>query len=148
MHQKLKFSSFNYFFSTLVGANKQLRHILVVESDGDEALIQAFSHNFPFAQQLRCFYHFEKNIREKLRSLAIPSKVTDEFVHDIFGYRHGQTMEEGLVDCVSMMDFNLKLDALEAIWNACEAPYCSKEGPQFYRYFRQYKAQAKLAEVL
>ena len=72
VHQQLKLST------SLVSANKQLRHILAVGSDGDEALIQTFSHNFPFAQQLRCFYHFEKNIREKLRSLAIPSKIIDE----------------------------------------------------------------------
>ena len=102
----------------LVSANKQLRHVLAVGSDGDEALVQALSHNFPFAQQLRCFYHFEKNIREKLRSLAIPSKVTDEFIHDIFGHRYSQTME-GLVDCVSIADFESKLDTLEATWNAC-----------------------------
>ena len=44
VHQQLKFSSFNYFFSTLVSANKQLRHILAVGSDGNEALVQAFSH--------------------------------------------------------------------------------------------------------
>ena len=140
VHQQLKFSSFNYFFSTFVNANKQLRHVLAVGSDGDEALVQALSHNFSFAQQLRCFYHFEKNVREKLRSLAIPSKVIDEFVYDIFGHRHGQTMEEGLVDCVSIADFNSKLDTLETVWNAREDPYCGKGGPQFYRYFKQHKA--------
>ena len=39
VHQQLKFSSFNYFFSTLVSANKQLHHVLAVGSDGDKALI-------------------------------------------------------------------------------------------------------------
>ena len=140
VHQQLKFSSINYFFSTLVSANKQLHHVLAVGSDGDEAFIQALSHNFPFAQQLRCFYHFEKNIREKLRSLATPSKIIDEFIHDIFGHHHSQTMEEGLVDCVSTADFDSKLDSLETIWNSCEYPYCGKGGLQFYHYFKQYKA--------
>ena len=139
VHQQLKFSTFNYFFRTLVSANKQLRHILAVGSDGDEALVQALSHNFPFAQQLRCFLHVEKNIREKLRSLAIPSKVVDEFIHDIFGHRLGHT-KEGLVDCVSIADFDSKLGALELIWNGREDPYYGKGGPQFYRYFKQYKA--------
>ena len=46
VHQQMKFSSFNYFFSTLVSANKQLRHVLAVGSDGDEALVQALSQ-FP-----------------------------------------------------------------------------------------------------
>ena len=49
-------------------------------------------------------------------------------------------MEEGLVDCVSITDFDSKLDALEGVWNAREDPYCGKAGPQFYRYFKQYKA--------
>ena len=66
VHKQLKFPSFNYFLSTLVSANKQLCHVLAVGSDGDEALVQVLSHNFPFAQQLRCFCHFEKNVREKL----------------------------------------------------------------------------------
>ena len=110
-----------------MSANKQLRHVLAVQSDGDEALIQALFHNFPFAQQLQCFYYFEKNIHEKLWSLAIPSKIIDEFIHDIFGHRHGQTME-GLVDCISSADFDSKLDSLEAI---CEYPYCGEGGPQF-----------------
>ena len=45
------------------------------------------------------------------------------------------------MDCVSRADFDSKFDALEAVWNAREDPYCSKEGPQFYHYFKQYKAQ-------
>ena len=60
IHQQLKFSSFNYLLSTLVSANKHLRHVLAVGRDGDEALVQTLSHNFPFAQQLWCFYHFKK----------------------------------------------------------------------------------------
>ena len=60
--QQMKFSSFNYFFSTRISANKQLRHVLAVGSDGDEALMQAVSHNLPFAQQVYVtFFHFEKN---------------------------------------------------------------------------------------
>ena len=61
----------------------------------------------------------------------------DEFVRDVFGYRHGQIMEEGLADCVSMGDCDAKLGALEVVWNAREEPYCSKGGP---RYFKQHKA--------
>ena len=49
-------------------------------------------------------------------------------------------MEEGLVDCVSIADFDSKLDTLEATWNAREEPYCGRGGPQFFRYFKQHKA--------
>ena len=72
--------------------------------------------------------------------LSYPLKVIHEFVHDIFGHCCGETMEEGLVDCVSVADFYSKLDVLESVWNSREDPYCGKGGPQFYRYFKQYKA--------
>ena len=91
---------------------------------------------------------FEKNVREKLRSLTLPSRIIDEFIHDILGHRQGQTMEEGLVDCVSIADFDSKLENLEAVWNGREDPYCGKGGPQFYRYFEQYRAPAQYAKVL
>ena len=138
VHQQMKFSSFNYFLSTLVSANKQLRHVLAVGSDGNEALVQPLSHNFPFTQQLRCFTILKRISTRNFESLAIPSKVTDEFVHDIFGHRYSRTME-GLVDSVSIADFDSKLDTLEATWNAPEEPYCGRGGPQFFRYFEQHK---------
>ena len=83
IHQQLKFSTFNYFFNMLISSYKQLRNILAVGTDGDEALMEALACNFPFAWQLRCFYHFEKNIKEKLRNLGIPSMIAEEYNHDI-----------------------------------------------------------------
>ena len=53
--QRKNFAAFNYFASTLVSFNKKLQGLLAFGTDGDEALIEAFSHNFPFAMQLRCF---------------------------------------------------------------------------------------------
>ena len=41
IHQQSKFSSFNYFFSILISANKQLRNVLAVGTDGDESICQA-----------------------------------------------------------------------------------------------------------
>ena len=63
IHQQSKFSSFNYFFSTLISANKQLRNVLAVGTDGDEALVQAVQTNFPYAKQLRCFIILKRTLK-------------------------------------------------------------------------------------
>ena len=52
VHQQTDFASFNYFASTPISHSKQLRNILCFGSDGDKALVEAFSHSFPFAIQL------------------------------------------------------------------------------------------------
>ena len=82
VHQRTQFSTFNYFCSTLIGYNKSLRDVLAFGTDGDKNLTEALGHSFPFAIQLRCFVHFQKNIEEKLRSLGIPRQVSQDFFND------------------------------------------------------------------
>lgn len=53
---------------------KQLQHIKA----GDQALIEALSHNFSEARQLQCFIHLKQNIASK------PSSICQEFLSDIF----------------------------------------------------------------
>ena len=60
VHQWKIFAAFNYFASTLVSFSKKLEGLLAFGSDGDEASIEAFSHNFPFTMQLHCYLHNEK----------------------------------------------------------------------------------------
>ena len=59
------------FASTLVGCRRELRKILSFGSDGDKALVEAFTHNFPNAIQLRCFIHFKRNAQEKLKEYGL-----------------------------------------------------------------------------
>ena len=96
VHQKVDFPAFNYFCSTLVGLHKGLKQVLAFGTDGGKALVEALSHNFPFAAQLRCFLHFKKNVEQKLRELGIPSQISQEYIADIFGKKVGNTYEEGL----------------------------------------------------
>ena len=49
VHQRMQFSTFNYFFSTLIGHNKSLRHVLAFGTDGDKKLTEALGYSFPFA---------------------------------------------------------------------------------------------------
>ena len=83
IHQRKNFSAFNYLASTLIGFNKKLQDVQVFGTDGDPALIEALSHNFHSAKQLRCFIHLRRNVAEKIRDRGIPNSETQEFLADI-----------------------------------------------------------------
>lgn len=140
VHQKVDFPAFNYFASTLIGLRKDLKHILAFGSDGDKAIVEALSHNFPFAIQLRCFLHFKKNVEKKLKEFAIPSQVAQEFLLDIFGKRVANTFQEGLVDSCSVQEFDERVESLKQLWDAREKPYAPVSGPRFHAYFMTYQA--------
>ncbi len=138
VHQRMEFASFNYFANTLVGFNKKLRNIRAFGTDGQESMLEAFSHCFPLASNLRCSIHFKNNITEKLKEYGIPSAVSREFVADVFSNRSGNTYE-GLVDATSQ-DFWARLESCKVISDVRESPYAPSSGPRFYDYFRRYKA--------
>ena len=140
VHQSTSFAAFNYFASTLVGCKPNLRHIMVFGTDGDKSLVEAFSHNFQYSIQLRCFIHFRKNVEEKLKSLGLPSVVCEQFLDDIFGKRVGNTIQEGLVHCCSSDEIEQCLIKLKPIWDVREAPYAPSSGPRFYDSFCKYQA--------
>jgi hypothetical protein len=142
VHQQMKFTSFNYFASSLIDADKSLRYVQAFGTDGDTNLSDALSHCFPFATVLRCFIHFERNMYDKLRELNIPKKVADEFVRDVMGFRIDDTYQKGLVDCASVSEFDQQLARLEIVWNEREKPFSGASDPRFYHYFKQYKADA------
>ena len=103
VYQKVDFPAFNYFASTLIGLQRDLKHVLAFGTDGDKAIVEALSHNFPFAIQLCCFLHFRKNVERKLKEYGIHSKVLQEFLSDIFGKRVANTYQEGMVDSRNLM---------------------------------------------
>ena len=140
VHQRMDFATFNYFSSTLVGFSKKIWSLCAFGTDGQESLIDAFSHSFPMAVQLRCFIHFKRNISEKLKEYGTLTQIAEEFLNDIFGKHSGSTYNEGLVDSTSEEEFNDRLAKCEAVWNAREAPYAPTSGPRFYDYFLRYKS--------
>ena len=113
VHKRKNFSSFNYFANTLVGFNKQLQHITVFGTDGDQALIEAFSHNFSKAKQLRCFIHLKQNVAGKLKDTGMPPSVCQDFLSDIFA---SVVIEEGLVDSSSIAEFDGHLQNCKEVW--------------------------------
>jgi len=114
--------------------------VLAFGTDGDKAMVEALSHNFPFLIQLRCFLHFKKNVEQKLRDLGIPSHLVQEFVADIFGKHVGNTYQEGLVDSCSLQEFDERLENVKVLWDEREKPFAPTSGPRFHRHFVQYQA--------
>ena len=102
-----------YLASTLIGFSKKLKDVQAFGTDSDPALIEALSHNFHSAKQLRCYIHLKKNIAEKLRDKGIPSSEAQEFLGDIFATRKrsGNTHQEELVDSENGDDFDARLDS-------------------------------------
>ena len=68
VHQRMDFASFNYFVGTLVGLNKKLINICAFGTDGQESMIEAFSHSFPHSMHLRCFIHSNEMYLKSSRS--------------------------------------------------------------------------------
>ena len=83
---------------------------------GEKALIDAFKHEFGFAQHLTCFIHVRRNVKSKLHECDIPSQLSIEILGDVFGKTVGTTRVQGLVDACSEMDFQEKLDELVKKW--------------------------------
>ena len=129
LHYRKTFSCYHSFASGLLGLNKNLSSIRAFGTDGETALIDAFSQQCQSAVHLTCFNHCRENIKRKLRELNVPPPVASECIFDIFGGQRGTTFVEGLADADSESDFDSKLAKFENVWN-----------PQFFDYFLKNKA--------
>lgn len=73
IHYKKSFASYLFFASSLIGQSPQLQGIRAFDTDGEQPLIDAFSHAFSFSQHLTCIIHVRRNIKEKLSLCDIPT---------------------------------------------------------------------------
>lgn len=67
VHHQKKFSSYNFFASTLISLKPALRNVIAFGTDGEEELFKAFGTQFPNAIHLRCFHHYRANIKKASR---------------------------------------------------------------------------------
>jgi len=67
IHYSKSFSTYLFFASSLVGLQKDLRSVVAFGTDGEEALADAFSHEFTSAVRLTRFIHKHRNIEAKLK---------------------------------------------------------------------------------
>ena len=122
IHYKKSFATYLFFASTIIGQCSHLEGVRVIGTDGEKALIDAFKHEFGFAQHLTCFIHVRRNIKDKLHECNIPSHLSIEILDDIFGKTMGTTRVEGLVDACSGTDFQEKFHLLVEKWQDAALP--------------------------
>ena len=134
VHVKKDFSAYHFFASSLVGRRPALTGLRCYGTDGEAALVNAFTAVFPQAIHLRCFLHFRENIERKLQQLSISASVIKEYRKDIFG--SPSQLELGLVDAESESELDAMLNSLENVWNNRESPFHSP--PEFHSWFRLY----------
>lgn len=134
VHVKKDFSAYHFFASSLVGKRPDLTGLRCNGTDGEAALVNAFSTVFPRAIHLRCFLHFRENIKRKLQQLNIAASVIKVYRKDIFG--DPSQLEFGLVDAESESELDAMLNSLENVWNDRESSFHSP--PEFHSWFMQY----------
>ena len=57
VHYHKTFAVYLFFASTLIGMCRPLQGVRAFGTDGEQALAEAFGHEFAFSQRLTCFIH-------------------------------------------------------------------------------------------
>lgn len=73
IHYSKTFATYLFFSSSLIGFSRQLLGVRAFGTDGEEALGDAFAHEFAFSQRLTCFIHVRRNLKDKLAEYNIPT---------------------------------------------------------------------------
>ena len=122
VHYRKTFAAYLFFASTLVGLCPPLQGVRAFGTDGEQALAEAFAHEFRFSQHLTCFIHVRRNIKDKCNEFHIPADVSHRILDDIFWAKRESVFIEGLVDAFGDADFQRKLDDVTASWHDCSLP--------------------------
>lgn len=134
VHYRKTFAVYLFFASTLVGICRPLQGVRAFGTDGEQALAEAFGHEFAFSQRLTCFIHVRRNVKDKCNEFHIPSDVSQKILNDIFGAKCGGVFIEGLVDASGDDDFQRKLDDVILSWQNCSIPSSANMG-SFVQWF-------------
>ena len=121
IHYGKTFATYSFLASSLVGLSRELG-IRAFGTDGEEALSDAFKHEFGFAQRLTSFIHVRRNLKDKLAQCNIPVDLSQKILDDVFGKKLGSVFVEGIVDASDDSDFQNKLDAVTQVWHSCSLP--------------------------
>ena len=130
VHVRKDFSAYHFFASSLVSLRHELHQLQSFGSDGEAALVKAFSTVFFKASHLRCFLHFRENIERKLSELNIPKETAKESVKDVFGCV--ASCQKGLVDARDGVELGDMFSSTKQIWNEREK---FSSPPVFYTWF-------------
>jgi len=93
IHMEQSTQSYYSFLFHLVGQKPSLTDLQAYGSDGEVALLNALLA--VFGQNtigLRCFIHMKNNLEDKLlKKFMVKPEVKSTIIHDIFGYKLGDT---------------------------------------------------------
>ena len=138
IHYSKTFATYMFLASSIVGQCRETEQLRVFGTDGEKALVDAFSHEFPFALHLTCFNHVRRNIKDQMSKLRLQEDVCAEILEDIFGKKAGSILYEGLVDCESISKFDEELELVQAKWRKHDV--CLDEIEEFCSWLVRNKA--------
>ena len=139
IHYRNTFTTYLFLASSLVGLSRQLEGVRAYGTIGEEALADAFAHEFGFSQCLTCFIHLRRNLKDKLAECNYPVSLLQKILDDVFSKKLGSVFIEGLVDASDDCDFQNKLDGLVESWCRCESSSTANI-EKFVKYFTAHKA--------
>ena len=119
---KIKFTFFNY--SKLPTAKNSLK---AIRADGEKSISNVLCSSFPASILLLCHKHMEENIERYLSDFTEAKKKM--IMTQIFG----NSYTYGLVDSMTMEEFDERMNALNTEWESRGA-----EMVEFKVYFRKY----------
>jgi hypothetical protein len=110
--------------------------------DGEKAILEAHSIEFPFAIGFLCSTHIKRNIEEYIKtSLHLSNGFFHVVCKDIFG----DSTCEGLYHTTSRKDYDESLSKLKVKWNKIELEERLTKGMpsqcQFFSYFKKNKSE-------
>ncbi|VDI50594.1 Hypothetical predicted protein [Mytilus galloprovincialis] len=134
VHKKKETTTYFNFFSTLISAEKELKCIKAIGSDGEIALTNAALMAFEGHTQLRCFNHMRKNIQNKLINMGVSLHNRSLILADIFGKSESASIKIlGLVDSLTHAEFDIKVNSLKDKWE--------NMSPGFLKWFKTYQEE-------
>ena len=139
VHYRKTFQAYLYFASTLIGIRPQLEKLLAYGTDGEQTLMDALSHEFPFAIHLLCTIHMRRNVKQQRIDRKFPEEHRRAMLDEVFGAKRGTVHFEGLIDCNTNKEFDEKLESLKQRWEQREAS-SSEYNRGFYDWFLTHKS--------
>ena len=142
IHYRKNFASYHFYASSLVGL-RQLEGVRVFGTDGESALVNAFTHEFRFSIHLYCLNHIRSNIKRELQDRKFPGSEMSEILEMIFGKLIGGTFSEGLVDAESKSQFYEKLEEFKQ-----KIADKEQQNPELHTGFYEWLCQYKVDRVV
>ena len=146
IHYKKTFSTYLFFASSLHGLRRELASVKCFGTDGEQALVGAFKHEFPNSAHLTCSIHVRRNTKAKLQELGIADGHKYIILSDLFGKKEGSHYTEGLVDSTSTTMYDTIFDTLVENWKKLDVSTSSLE--KFVEWFTKFKSPVLKSSML